>query len=237
MKRAMAIVFLAILVVTFLTAAAQELEEQNIKLNGAIVMGNIDEVKRLVKAGVDINKKFDIGENRGFSALILAAYFGRAEIGKVLIDAGADINEKTSDGLTLLHCVAQSPSGNKAVTELLIAKGLDVNAKYTSKGSVESQGATPLHSAVAKGNLEVAEVLIKNGAEVNAKCSNTRNTPLHWAARNDHKAVAELLIAKGADVNAKGTKGETPLDLAISKGNKELVDLLRKHGAVDKRKF
>jgi ankyrin repeat protein len=236
MKKAMAMVLMAILAMTFLAAASQELEEMNIKLNGAITFGKLDEAKRLVKAGVDVNKKFDIGENRGFTPLILAAFFGEAEIAKVLIDAGADINEKTSAGLTILHCVAMSPAGNKAVAELLIAKGLDVNAKYTTKRSTESQGGTPLHAAVAKDNIEVAEVLIKNGAELNAKLSNDHHTPLHLVARYGHKAAAGLLIAKGADVNAKGTRGETPLDLAISKGHKELVDLLRKHGGISGKK-
>ena len=228
MKKTMAIVLLAVLVVPFLTTAAQELDESNIKLNGAIVMGNTDEVKKLVKAGVDIHKKFDIGENKGFTPLILAAHFGKAEIVRVLLKAGADITEKTSDGLSILHCIARSPAGNKAVTELLIAKGSDVNARYTPKESVESQGATPLHAAVAKGNAAVAEVLIKKGADVNAKLSMNNYTPLHLAAQYNLYELAELLVANGADLNSKGSKGESPLDIAISKGNKEVADLLRK---------
>ena len=63
-------------------------------------------------------------------------------------------------------------------------------------------------------------------------------TPLHHAATQDHKKIAELLIAKGADVNAKFTKGPlqgwTPLDfatLSAAGNNKEIADLLRKHGS------
>ena len=143
MKKTMAIVLLAVLVVPFLTTAAQELGESNIKLNGAIVMGNVDEVKRLIKEGVDIHKKFDLAE-KGYNALILAAHFSKAEIVEVLLKAGADINEKTSTGLSILHCVARSPAGNKAVTELLIAKGSDVNARYTPKESVEKRKSRPV---------------------------------------------------------------------------------------------
>ncbi|MHC4604821.1 MAG: ankyrin repeat domain-containing protein [Planctomycetota bacterium] len=40
-----------------------------------------------------------------------------------------------------------------------------------------------------------------------------------------------MLISHGADVTAKNDDGETPLDLAIRDGYKELVELLRKHGA------
>jgi len=121
------------------------------------------------------------------------------------------------------------------VTELLIANGLDVNAKINSMAPSEIQGSTPLHLAAGSGKVEVVEVLIRNGVEVNVKASYYHYTPLHLAALNGHKAAAELLIDKGADVNVKST-GVTPLDLAIDKGNKELVDLLRKHGSVSGKK-
>ena len=54
---------------------------------------------------------------------------------------------------------------------------------------------------------------------------------MHYAASVGHKDVVELLIAKDADVNAKNRKGKTPLSLANEKGHKEIVELLRTHGA------
>ena len=55
-------------------------------------------------------------------------------------------------------------------------------------------------------------------------------TPLHDAALWGHKEIAELLLANGADVNAKDDDGDTPLDVAILRNDKETADLLRKHG-------
>ena len=46
------------------------------------------------------------------------------------------------------------------------------------------------------------------------------------AAEKGYKSVAELLLAKGADVNAKNMAGQTPRDLAESKGEKAVVELL-----------
>jgi len=65
-------------------------------------------------------------------------------------------------------------------------------------------------------------------------------TPLHAAAnlgRKDYQSQvpgrlksAELLLAHGADVNAVDKQGRTPLDLAYEHGDKEMADILIKHG-------
>ncbi|MGB8951591.1 MAG: ankyrin repeat domain-containing protein [Candidatus Aminicenantales bacterium] len=77
---------------------------------------------------------------------------------------------------------------------------------------------------------DMLKVLIDAGADVNVKYEGSM-TLLHVAALyGGDKSVTELLIAKGANVNTKTLWDETPLDLAMSKEHKELVDLLRKHG-------
>lgn len=45
--------------------------------------------------------------------------------------------------------------------------------------------------------------------------------------------MAEVLLANGANVNVKTKKGESMLSLAKEKGHKQIVELLRKHGAKD----
>ena len=83
----------------------------------------------------------------------------------------------------------------------------------------------------AAGGGDIKSVIqhIAAGADVNVKGGWMVETPLHYAAFEGHEKIAELLIAtKGADVNAKHIGGLTPLDLASS--NKEIADLLRKHG-------
>jgi len=53
-------------------------------------------------------------------------------------------------------------------------------------------------------------------------------TKCFLAARSGNKEIVELLISKGADLNIKDRDGRTPLYWAR---NKDLVDLLMKHGA------
>jgi ankyrin repeat protein len=228
MNKSISIVLSAMLVVTSLTATSQENEEHGKKWTSAILFGKIDEVNQLIQAGVDVNERFDLGASRDITPLNFAVLLGSDEIAKLLIDAGADVDINFK-GVNLLH-ISGLYAGNKAVTELLIANGLDVNAMSMASG--ETKGATPLHAAAGKGNIEAAEVLIRNGAELEARLSENQNTPLHLAVRNNQKAAVALLIDEGADVNAKTRYGETPLDLGISKGHEEIVDLLRKHGGL-----
>jgi len=57
--------------------------------------------------------------------LIWAAYRGYAEIVKLLLDAGADFNERDDDGQTAL--IGAAISGHAEIVKLLIEKGADVN--------------------------------------------------------------------------------------------------------------
>lgn len=214
-----------------LAPAVQSKEELGRKLRSAILLGKTDEVKEIIRAGADVNEKVDFGATRRITPLFCVFTMcvgNQAEIGKLLIDAGAKVDEKF-DGFSLLH-VAANFAGNKALTELLISKGLDVNTRIDPAAGSMVRNSTPLHFAAGSGNLEVAEALINNGAAVNATASIYIYTPLHLAALNGKKEVAELLIDKGADVNAMSASGDTPLDLAIKKGKQECVELLRKRG-------
>jgi cytohesin len=134
-----------------------------------------------------------------------------------LIDQGADVNATTSGNTPLFWA-----GDNKAIAELLIAKGANVNARNW-------HGTTPLLGAVTLHHWGVAELLISKGADVNAK-GEREATPLLLAAQ--HPPTAEMLILKGADVNAKDKDGHTPLHAAaFGFGGEGLTKLLIDKGA------
>ena len=108
-------------------------------------------------------------------------------------------------------------SGQRAVVELLIARGADVNA--------QSPEGTALHAATFGGHADVVRVLITKGAKVNDDGS-AGIPPLVLAARTGQAASAEALLEAGATVDARDSGGNTPLLLAASRGNADLVRVL-----------
>ena len=109
---------------------------------------------------------------------------------KIVIGLGFDVNKVDSNGYTTLHYA--SAYGNRAVVELLIRAGADVN-------KVDSiYRFTPLHFASFKGHKEVVELLIGAGADVNKVDSIFGKNPLHDASKEGHKEVVEMLKRAGA---------------------------------------
>lgn len=88
-----------------------------------------------------------------------------------------------------------------------------------------------MHLALMYGvryQAKTVSTLIKAGADVNAE-DNFGQRPLHLACRSIE--CCELLLAHGATLDVKTSKGITPLHLAVSYGQHEIVRLLINRGA------
>lgn len=149
--------------------------------------------------------------------LLRSAAFGDIFRVDELLDDGADINARTTDGATALMGAIYYRFPRTA--ELLIARGADVNAR-------SNRGVTALHQAAWEGYEEIAVMLLRKGADPNAR-TNEGETPLMWAAMKGHDEVARLLIANGADVNAMTSNGATAASLARNSGQTEITTLLQ----------
>ena len=161
----------------------------------------LQKLREFIAAGVDVNAEIYDGD-RSETVLHRAVYYSEnPEIIKELINAGANVHARDSDGWTPLHS-ATSKNNNAYIIKELINAGADVNAKSKSD-------KMPLHTAaVYNKSTENIKELIKNDAGI--------------------PRVISIGYAKGF---SEDENGRTPYDLLsynhLLKDNEEAKALLK----------
>ena len=190
----------------------------------AVSQKHPDVVKVLLAHGADIKAKSDIwsemmavpphgylGNNKmiphgGETALMFATRVGDLESAKLLVGAGANVNDADAWGVSATTLAAHS--GYTDLVELLLDKGADPNAA--------PNGFTALHEAIMRRDEKMVTALLDHHAEANAalktwtptrRSSHDWNfapelvgaTPFWLAARFDEPNVMRLLVTHGAN--------------------------------------
>ena len=109
----------------------------NVDIHTATLLGDLDAIKQHIKAGSDLNVKEPAVES---TPLISAAVFGKTEIARALIEAGADVNLKNNEGSTALHSAAFLC--RLEIVEMLLGNGAD-------KDLLNNYGSTAQQSVMA----------------------------------------------------------------------------------------
>lgn len=164
----------------------------------------------------------ELTASNGKSALMVAAKTGHLELARVLVQAGADVNETTeTQGTPFMFAVL---GGHEDLARWLLRQGADIN-------TVGSNGWTALTIAAAKGNVHLLQWLIGQGADTQVR-DVYRFTPLMRSVENGYvEAAAVLLSLVETNVDARDEYDNTALHHAVSKGNEAMVELLLEHGA------
>jgi uncharacterized protein len=161
----------------------------------------------------------------GSTPLLFAARSGDAASARLLLAAGADVNDSTPDGSSAL--VVAAHSGHTAVATALLEGGANPDDAAV--------GYAALHAAVLRGDLALVRALIAHRANVNAVVTKgtpmRRNsqdfelprvllgaTPYLLAARFLEPGIMRALAAAGADTRKSMADGATPLMAAAGMG-------------------
>ena len=210
----------------------------------AIKAGDADRVRALFEADASL---LTTPEN-GASPLLVAIYYGKPEIARLLADLGAPVsfaeacalgdeprvrellaadpsalNTRTADGFPPMPMAIFF--GHGALARWLIEQGADVNAAANN-----AQRVTPAHAAAATCDRETMRVLLERGADPNAR-QQMDHTPLHGAASRGDIEMARLLLAHGADRNATSSDGLTAADIARKYGKAEFAEWFERQDA------
>ncbi|KAF0700357.1 Aste57867_9107 [Aphanomyces stellatus] len=216
-------------------------------LHVAAYYGHLDATK-LFAAYFDINVAVPCGFLVGLRPLEMASYKGHVSTVAYLIEAGADVNVHSPNGVAPLTVACQE--GHFEIASLLVAAGADVHYLHGEQGSTamltsasngrmkivelllplvdinqaNKEGVTALHRASSSGHVDVVEALLIATANVN-QATVDGDTPLHTACRMGREDVVRVLLPV-ADANIPNKRGWTPLFVACEKERLNIIRLL-----------
>ncbi|XP_074761441.1 ankyrin repeat domain-containing protein 17 isoform X3 [Athene noctua] len=161
---------------------AQIETNRNTALTLACFQGRTEVVSLLLdrKANVEHRAK------TGLTPLMEAASGGYAEVGRVLLDKGADVNAPPVPSSRDTALTIAADKGHYKFCELLISRGAHIDVR-------NKKGNTPLWLAANGGHLDVVQLLVQAGADVDA-ADNRKITPLMAAFRKGHVKVVRYLV-------------------------------------------
>jgi ankyrin repeat protein len=160
------------------------------------------------------------------SALATAVRSGKHEIAKILLEAGADVNQECDhpEGLTLLSLAVRSGLVETVRTVLEFRPELH---------TANADGDTALHCVGKDTSVEIVRLLVNAGCALDTM-SNKGNTPLLNAVRNGNLAVVKYMLAKSpaiSTLNLVRGSNSIPLHQACLNANAEIVSILLAKGA------
>jgi ankyrin repeat protein len=168
--------------------------------------GHVDVLQRLVSFDADVTRKEHV---RGQTALMWATAEAHRDAATLLLDAGADLDVRSSTGITPLMFAIRS--GDISTTQELLDQGADLRV-------TGPDGTTMLVLGILNAHWELAKLLLEHGADPN------RDDPLHG------RPLHALTIVRRAQ-----NRGLSPVLPRTPSGNIssiELAETLLAHGAV-----
>jgi len=174
-------------------------------------VGDLESVKVLLDRGAKVDTTDPTYQQ---TALMIAVREDHADVVRLLVERGANVNAQTRTGQTPGWILPNSVPGF-GFGKGIIRGGLpaDRGSRYFIPG-----GLTPLLYAARDGRLEPAKILVAAGANLEQKDPNDI-TPLVMAISNNHVDMARFLMEKGAQINVSDWYGRTPLWTAVEVRN------------------
>ncbi|OBT56760.1 hypothetical protein VE04_03932 [Pseudogymnoascus sp. 24MN13] len=135
----------------------------------------------------------ELARLNGFSAVHLAAYFGKLSIIRLVLSTSPeDADLLNNNAQAPLH-IAASEGHAEVVGELL---RLGANATQQ-----DNDGRTVLHVAVLKGRLNIVRLLLRSvdAQGIISMADNAGKTPLHLAVMQGRNQIVQVLLERGAN--------------------------------------
>ncbi|KAG9397312.1 Ankyrin repeats (3 copies) [Carpediemonas membranifera] len=154
--------------------------------------------------------------------LHVACSNGLTDIVRLLIEHGADVNQRNDNGWSPVNSAAYN--GHTEALRLVLAAGPTLD-------HVDATGFTPLMAVCVNNLVEHVQLLVDAGADCFIGSADGDNV-LHLAANRNHVEIIKVLLdAKPDLLNMVDNFARTPLFDAAAHGHNDSVRLLLSHGA------
>ncbi len=223
-------------------------------LSVSIIMNNLEAVQYIIfKGKLNMNE----GVNNEPFFIHIQGRTNSVEILAEIIEHGADINFKDSQGKSVLYRAVHD--GLLENVEFLLSAGADQTIVATIDGitlihkaaikghhcildvllekssaqlnSLSKIGSSPFHFAAMSGSTETMSCILKYGANADQR-DHLNNSALHYAAMGENGAGAvEYLLERGFQHSEANDRGDSPLHIAATCGDGSIIRALVHAGA------
>jgi ankyrin repeat protein len=177
--------------------------------------GHVSVIKELAKYKLNLDK----ANKNGHTPTYIAAQNGHVSAIAELAKHKVDLNKSSNDGVT--PAIIAAYMGHVGVIAELAKHKVDLD-------KADNTGWTPAQVAAQYGHVFVLEELAKHNVDLNKISSCVeKTTALHLAVKKGHINCARLLIKAGSSLMVKDSYLKTPLDYAVEKNNKPLIELMK----------
>jgi len=168
----------------------------------------------------------DVQDESGWTPLMIAASMKDGDgIVALLLQKGANVNQKNNLGQTALHFVASK--NNLHVAKMFFAHSPPASARVR-----DSRGQYPIHRAAAIGSVPMVSLLLRNKSPINATDS-AGYTALHHTIAEGHGDTAVYLLKEGADATKVDGEGFLAIDLAPDVEVRKYIERMAEREGID----
>ncbi|MFP4365055.1 MAG: ankyrin repeat domain-containing protein, partial [Spirochaetia bacterium] len=212
---------ITLFVISLLVSLALACSSHGARLAEAVQDGEYIRTEELLRSGANP----DYRDDEDTPVIIHGVRSENAQILRLLIEAGANVRVRGPEGTSPLEIAAQR--GNSAMVNMLLNTGA-----YSTEQSIRNAAAL----AEMWGHMELAQTIESSlhsagAGETEETRENRLQDTLLEAIQDRTPALVEDTIALGAQVDYSGPNENTPLMVAASLGEIEIIEILLDAGA------